>query len=115
MHACIHRRNTERKRQTEFRKVKKEIDLERQTERWREEMSRCRGPAPAGSRGTLRMMASAIRKVKGERKGLDLPWFTQKANEAPVFQGIILKEEQREKEKERENDTGRPSFGERGP
>ena len=23
---------------------------------------------------------SAIRKVKGERKRLDLPWFTQKAN-----------------------------------
>ena len=67
MHACIHRRNTERKRQIEFRKVKKEIDLERQTERWREEMSRCRGPAPAGSRGTLRMMVWAIRKVKGEK------------------------------------------------
>ena len=63
------------------------------------------------------MMASAIRKVKGERKGLDLPWFTQKANEAPVFQGVILKEEQREKkrEKEKKNDTGRPSFGKQGP
>ena len=43
----------------------------------------CRGPAPAGSRGTLRMTALAIRKVKGERKRLDLPWFTQKANKAP--------------------------------
>ena len=77
----------------------------------------CWGPAPAGSRGTLRMMALAIRKVKGERKRLDLPWFTQKANKAPVFQGVILKEEQREKrrEKEKKNDTGRPSFGERGP
>ena len=40
---------------------------------------------------------------------------TQKANKA-VFQGVILKEEQREKrrEKEKKNDTGRPSFGERG-
>ena len=54
---------------------------------------------------------------KGKRKRLDLPWFTQKANKAPVFQGVILKEEQREKrrEKEKKNDTGRPSFGERGP
>ena len=36
---------------------------------------------------------------------------------APVPQGVILKEEQREKkrEKEKKNDTGRPSFGERGP
>ena len=63
------------------------------------------------------MTASAIRKVKGERKRLDLPWFTQKANKVPVFQGVILKEEQREKrrEKEKKNDTGRPSFGEQGP
>ena len=43
----------------------------------------CRGLAPAGSRGTLRMMVLAIRKVKGERKRLDLPWFTQKANKDP--------------------------------
>ena len=63
------------------------------------DMGLCWGPAPAGSRGTLRMTASAIRKVKGERKRLDLPWFTQKANEVPVFQGVILKEEQREKER----------------
>ena len=42
-----------------------------------------RGPAPAGSRESLRMTASAISKVKGERKRLDLPWFTQKANKAP--------------------------------
>ena len=61
------------------------------------------------------MTVSAIRKVKGERKRLDLPWFTQKANKAPMSQGVILKEEQREKEKERKNDTGRPSFGEQGP
>ena len=41
----------------------------------------------------------------------------QKASKAPVFQGVILKEEQREKkrEKEKKNDTGRPSFGEQGP
>ena len=40
-------------------------------------------------------------------------FITQKANKA-VFQGVILKEEQREKrrEKEKKNDTGRPSFGE---
>ena len=61
----------------------------------------CWGPAPAESRGTLRMTASVIRKVKGERKRLDLPWFTQKANKAPVFQGVILKEEQREKRREK--------------
>ena len=46
-------------------------------------MVHCWGPAPAGSRGTLRMMVSVIRKVKGERKRLDLPWFTQKGNKAP--------------------------------
>ena len=36
---------------------------------------------------------------------------------APVPQGDILKEEQKEerREKEKKNDTGRPSFGERGP
>ena len=43
----------------------------------------CQGPAPVGSRESLRMMAPAIRKVKGERKRLDLPWFTQKGNKAP--------------------------------
>ena len=34
-----------------------------------------------------------------------------------MFQGVILKEEQREekRENEKKNDTGRPSFGERGP
>ena len=41
------------------------------------------GPAPVGSRESLRMTASVIRKVKGERKRLDLPWFTQKDNKAP--------------------------------
>ena len=51
---------------------------------------------------------------KTEKERLDLPWFTQKANKSPVFQGVILKEEQREKKREHEkkNDTGRPSFGE---
>jgi len=41
----------------------------------------------------------------------NLPWFTQKANKAPVLQVVILKEEQKEKrrEKEKNNDTGRPS------
>ena len=97
------------------------------------------------------MTASVIRKVKGERKRLDLPWFTQKANKvpdtelalfteaagalsvgwgrrtpssrwrhrapswlglrspgkkseqrAPVLQVVILKEEQREKRREKE-------------
>ena len=42
-----------------------------------------RGPAPVGSRNSLRRTASAIRKVKGERKRFDLPWFTQKGNKAP--------------------------------
>ena len=47
------------------------------------------GPAPVGSRDSLRMTASAIRKAKGRKRGLvyklglqDLPWFTQKANKA---------------------------------
>ena len=39
---------------------------------------------------------------KTETERLDLPWFTQKANTAPVFQGVILKEEQREKRREKE-------------
>ena len=43
----------------------------------------CQGPAPAGSRESLRMTVLAIRKVKGERERLDLPWFTQKANKTP--------------------------------
>ena len=38
---------------------------------------------------------------KTETDRLDLPWFTQKANTAPVFQGVILKEEQREKKREK--------------
>ena len=42
-----------------------------------------RGPALVGSRDSLRMTALAIRKVQGERKRLDLPWFTQKANKVP--------------------------------
>ena len=127
----------------------------------------CWGPAPAGSRGTLRMTASVIRKVKKmERKRLDLPWFTQKAIKAPGMELALFTEaagalsvgwgrrtppprwrcrapsrlglrspgkkvnsespcaprshpERRtEREKERKgkkNDTGRPSFGERGP
>ena len=41
-------------------------------------------------------------RKKRERERLDLPWFTQKANKAPVFQGAILKEEQREKRREKE-------------
>ena len=39
------------------------------------------GPAPAGSRDTLRRNGVGERgKVKGKKKRLDLPWFTQKAN-----------------------------------
>ena len=53
----------------------------------------CWGPAPAGSRGTLRITASAIRKVKkGGRKRLDLPWFTQKANKAPGMELALFTE-----------------------
>ena len=52
----------------------------------------CRGPAPAGSRESLGMTASVIRKVKGERKRLDLPWFTQKANKAPDTQLALFME-----------------------
>ena len=41
------------------------------------------GPAPVGSRDSLRRTASVIRIVKQEIKRLDLPWFTQKANKVP--------------------------------
>ena len=44
-------------------------------------------------------------KDRKETTGLDLPWFTQIANKAPVFQGVILKEEQREKRREKEKRT----------
>ena len=43
----------------------------------------CQGPFPVGSRDFFRRTTWAIRKVKGERKRLDLPWFTQKANKVP--------------------------------
>ena len=46
-----------------------------------------RGPAPAGSRDTLRMNGVGIRKERErekERKEVDIPWFTQKANKAPA-------------------------------
>ena len=38
------------------------------------------------------MMALAIRKVKGERKRLDLFWFTQKANKAPGMELALFTE-----------------------
>ena len=77
------------------------------------------GPAPAGSRGTLRMTASVTRKVKkkGRERGLIFLGLHRKPIKLlPVFQRVILKEEQREKREKRKkkNDTGRPSFSERG-
>ena len=50
------------------------------------------GPAPAGSRDSLRMMVSANRESKEERKRLDLPWFTQKANKAPDMELLLFTE-----------------------
>ena len=38
------------------------------------------------------MMASVIRKVKGERKRLDLPWFTQKANKVLDTELVLFTE-----------------------
>ena len=124
------------------------------------------GPAPVGSRDSLRRMASVIKKVKGERKRLDLPWFTQKANKAPDSELALFTEaagalsvgwghrtpsprwrrkapsrtglrspgkkvnsespcaprthperrtERENERKGKKNETGRPSFSERGP
>ena len=42
------------------------------------------------------------RIAKQRELRLDLPWLTQKANKAPMFQGVILKEEQKEKRREKE-------------
>ena len=50
------------------------------------------GPAPAGSRDSLRRTASTNREIKGERKKLDLPWFTKKANKAPDTQLALFME-----------------------
>ena len=50
------------------------------------------GPAPVGSRDSLRRTASVIRTVKQEKKRLDLPWFTQKANKAPCTELALFME-----------------------
>ena len=53
------------------------------------------GPAPAGSRDSLRMNGICVRervKSKEERKRLDLPWFTQKANKAPDMELALFTE-----------------------
>ena len=42
------------------------------------------GSSPSRIQGyTQEEWHQRMRKVKGERKSLDLPWFTQKANKAP--------------------------------
>ena len=38
------------------------------------------------------MMVSANRESKEERKRLDLPWFTQKANKAPDMELLLFTE-----------------------
>ena len=86
---------------------------------WRiSETGECWGPAPAGSRGTLRMMASAIRKVKrGRERGLIFLGLHRKPIKLLYSKESSWKknrERKREKRKEK-NDMGRPSFGERGP
>ena len=50
----------------------------------------CRGPAPAGSRDTLRMNGVSKRNESKRRENeVDIPWFTQKANKAPDM-GLAL-------------------------
>ena len=50
----------------------------------------CRGPAPAGSRDTLRMNGVSKRNESKRRENeVDIPWFTHKANKAPDM-GLAL-------------------------
>ena len=50
-----------------------------------EQEMQCQGPAPAGSRDTLRMNGVGKRdESKRREKKADIPWFTQKANKAPA-------------------------------
>ena len=55
-----------------------------------EQEMQCQGPAPAGSRDTLRMNGVSKRDESNRReKKADIPWFTQKANKAPDM-GLAL-------------------------
>ena len=60
------------------------------------------GSSPSRIQGYPQDDGIGKRIAKWREQRLDLPWFTQKANKAPVFQGVILKEEQREKKREKE-------------
>jgi len=85
----------------------------------------CWGPAPAGSRDSLRRTVLAIRnRYKRRERGLIFLGLHRKPIKPlcscllppDSCSGAILKEEQREKrrEKEKKNDTGRPSSDEAG-
>ena len=55
-----------------------------------EQEMQCWGPAPAGSRDTLRMNGVSKRNESKRRENeVDIPWFTQKANKAPDM-GLAL-------------------------
>ena len=74
------------------------------------------GSSPSRIQGYRQDDSIGGRIAKQREQRLDLPWLTQKTNKAPVFQGVILKEQrEKKKEKEKKNYTGRPSFGEWGP
>ena len=52
------------------------------------------GSSPSRIQGYRQDDGIGERIAKQREQRLDLPWLTQKANNAPVFQGVILKEEQ---------------------
>ena len=60
------------------------------------------GSSPSRIQGYPQDDGIGERIAKWREQRLDLPWFTRKASKAPVFQGIILKEKQREKKREKE-------------
>jgi len=65
------------------------------------------GSSPSRIQGYPQDDGIGERIAKRREQRLDLPWFTQKANKAPMFQGVILKEEQREKRREKEKSMTR--------
>ena len=60
------------------------------------------GSSPSRIQGYPQDDGIGERIAKQKEQRLDLLWLTQKANKGPVFQGVILKEEQREKRREKE-------------
>ena len=60
------------------------------------------GSSPSRIQGYPQDDGIGERIVKQREQRLDLPRLTHKSNKTPVFQGVILKEEQREKRREKE-------------